>query len=241
MKLAIISDIHANLLALETTLIEIENENVDQVICLGDVAGSGAQPNETVTRLQELQIPIVMGNVDAFILNKSSIPNELDAITRKFWEIDHWCAEQLSSENLAFIRTFKPIIQYQHSILCFHGSPQSYDDIITTETPDEVIMSSLPNNSDARILLGGHVHQQMLRRIKSYYFINSGSVGLPYEYERDNKTIYNPAYAEFTILTIESNRVSVSFRKVPYDVSQLKDIILSSGMPHADWFASDWR
>ena len=72
MKLAIISDIHANLLALETSLIEIENENVDQIICLGDVAGTGAQPNETVTRLKELQIPIVMGNVDAFILNKSS-------------------------------------------------------------------------------------------------------------------------------------------------------------------------
>ncbi len=119
MKLAIISDIHANLLALETTLIEIKNENVDQIICLGDVAGTGAQPNETVKCLQELQIPIVMGNVDAFILNKSSIPDDLDAITRKFWEIDMWCAEQLSSENLAFIRT----TNNQFCVFMVHRSP----------------------------------------------------------------------------------------------------------------------
>ncbi|MBI3286567.1 MAG: metallophosphoesterase family protein [Chloroflexi bacterium] len=80
MRVAIFSDIHGNLVALEAILAEIERERVDQMICLGDVAATGPQPAETLHRLRELNCPVVMGNTDARFLN----PQPFEATVEDF-------------------------------------------------------------------------------------------------------------------------------------------------------------
>ena len=69
MKLAIFSDIHGHLVALEAVLADVAREGCEQMVCLGDVAANGPQPREVIARLRELNIPIVQGNTDEWLLN----------------------------------------------------------------------------------------------------------------------------------------------------------------------------
>ena len=108
MRVALISDLHGNLTALETVLDDLDRERPDRVLCLGDVAATGPQPRETVERLREVGCPVVMGNADAALLGP--IPVTGDEETRRILEIDRWCAEQLSTEHLDFISGFQPTL-----------------------------------------------------------------------------------------------------------------------------------
>lgn len=76
MKVALISDIHGNAVALEAALAAIEEEGVDRVVCLGDVAATGAQPRQVIRRLRELGCPVVMGNTDAQFLSPPSFAED---------------------------------------------------------------------------------------------------------------------------------------------------------------------
>src|SRR5688572_3738664 len=127
MKIAIISDIHGNCVALDAALNDINGLDVDQIVCLGDAVQGGPQPAEVVARLQELACPVVMGNADDWLLTgiesgAENIPEErrirLDAVR-------NWQLTQLTADDLAFIRTFKPTIQIQldeeRMLLCYHG------------------------------------------------------------------------------------------------------------------------
>jgi hypothetical protein len=149
MKIALIADIHANLVSFEAVLADVERANVDQVICLGDVAATGPQPRETLGRLRTLGCPVIMGNADAWLLNPQP-PDDTGAEARMTFEISRWCAEQLLDEDLEYIRTFHTTLEVslgeRGTLLCFHGSPRSYDEIIVATT-SEVHLSSYQSTS----------------------------------------------------------------------------------------------
>jgi hypothetical protein len=138
-RVALISDLHGNLTALEAVLNDLARERPDRVLCLGDVAATGPQPRETVGRLREVGCPVVMGNADALLLEPVS--ESEDEEMRRILEIDRWCSEQLSAEHLDFISGFRPTLNValdrENDLLCFHGSPRSFDDIIVAATPEE--------------------------------------------------------------------------------------------------------
>ena len=152
--LALISDLHANLTALDAVLEDIDHESVDSIICLGDVAATGPQPYETTQRLRDLGCPVVMGNTDAELFRPPlrPVPEKEAEDRRRIREIDHWCAAQLSPDDLDYLRSFQPTIRYalgaEREVLCSHGSPLSYDDAITATTPaaqlDRLLVTRLP-------------------------------------------------------------------------------------------------
>src|SRR5689334_6906431 len=164
-KIAVLADIHGNLPALEAVLAKIDAEGIGRVVCLGDVATLGPQPREVIARLRALGCPVVMGNTDAILLalqrDESTIGD--DSSNEAF---DQWCANQLTDDDLAYLRTFQPTISLllgdDVTLLCYHGSPRSYDDRITAETPDAALHEML-GEIPAQIYIGGHTHQQMLR------------------------------------------------------------------------------
>ena len=94
MRVALISDIHGNLVALETVLAEIERDEPDHIVCLGDVAATGPRPHETVERLRALEGSVVMGNTDAPMLGPMP---EVGAHGTAWYtdELDSTCADQL--------------------------------------------------------------------------------------------------------------------------------------------------
>ncbi|HEV8191691.1 MAG TPA: metallophosphoesterase family protein, partial [Ktedonobacterales bacterium] len=180
MRIGLIADIHGNLVALETVLAELVGESLDDLICLGDVAALGPQPGAVLARLRALGCPVVMGNVDAWLL----MPPDTTAAGELDTALAHWCTAQLTDSDLAYVRafpaTYERRLSAERTLLCYHGSPRSFDDVIVPTTPDDALEAMLGNAvAHATILAGGHTHLQMLRRYGDAHLVNPGSVGLP--------------------------------------------------------------
>jgi predicted phosphodiesterase len=125
------------------------------------------------------------------------------------------------------------------SLLCYHGSPHSYNDILLPTTPTDEL-DRLLGEATATVLAGGHTHQQMLRRHHQALVINPGSVGLPMDHVPPGPGTRNPAWAEFAVLTCGEGDLRIELRRVRFDVAALLAAARQSGMPHAEWYASDW-
>lgn len=238
MCIGLIADIHGNCIALDTVLAALEGEHVNELICLGDVAALGPQPAEVIARLRALACPVVMGNTDAWLLAPPS--DSTDAIDRA---ITRWCVAQLSADDRAYVAAFPSIIERRlardRTLLCFHGSPRSFNDTIIATTPDDDLDAML-NGYDAAIMAGGHTHMPMLRRHRDRRIINPGSVGLPgvgsvRPYNRDVH------WAEWAVLDADGDDTRVSFHRTPLDVATMIEAAYASGMPEPDWWASRWQ
>lgn len=242
MRLALLSDIHGNLTALEAVLAELSHEAVDLILCLGDVAIFGPQPCATLARVRDLACPVVMGNTDAWALDPQPHPFRNEE-TPKFNAIELWSAAQLSEAERALIRTFQPTITValgdETSLLAYHGSPRSFHEAIVATTPEERL-AEFCAGTVAPILVGGHTHEQFSRRWQERIVINPGSVGLPYERLADGRT-RNPPWAEYALLTWEQSRLHVELRRTPVDVQQIEQTVYQSGMPYAEWWLAGWR
>ncbi len=242
MRVALIADIHGNLPALEAALAEIATEAVDQIVCLGDVASFGPQPREVIARLRTLGCPVVMGNADASVLDPPS-PESMEGVSKIFAEMDVWTHGLLAEDDHAYLRSFQPTVSVDlgdgKSLLCYHGSPRSFDDRILPETSRETLDGWF-GDSNALLYAGGHTHLQMFVRHRSALVINPGSVGLPYDMPPPAPRIRNPAWAEYALVDVVGSRLRVDLRRAPFDVPALLAAGRVSGMPHANWWASDW-
>ena len=239
-RIGVIADVHGNLVALEAVLAELEREELDGLVCLGDVA-VGPQPAEALARVRALGCPVVKGNWDEWFCE--GIPPADDEIGRKLVEIGEWWAAQLSAEDIAAMRSFAPTVELDlgggETALCFHGSPSSNTEGLYSETPEETLAQFL---SDARalVMLCGHTHIQMLRRFEGCLVVNPGSVGLPFS-DWAPHTIRIAPWAEYGILGYDEGRLRLDLRRTTYDVGALLDLSLESGMPHAQWWVDSWQ
>jgi predicted phosphodiesterase len=239
-RIAVISDMHGNCVALDAVLADLRRATVDQIVCLGDAIQGGPQPAEVVARLRELACPVVMGNADAWLLTGEETGSESIAPERlrKMNEIRIWSLAQLSNDDQTFIRQFQSTVSIALSatrgLLCFHGSPASFDDIILPTTPEEEFQRLLGAHAP-HILTGGHTHMQQIRRLGAThsFFFNPGSVGLAYSHQQPEDHFRADSWAEYAILTVEGARLSLEFRRVPFDVGQLLEVYQSSGRPYA--------
>ncbi|MDQ6603107.1 MAG: metallophosphatase family protein [Chloroflexota bacterium] len=239
MRIGLIADIHGNCIALDAVLAELERERVNELICLGDVAALGPQPGEVIARLRALGCPVVMGNTDVWLLAPPSdtIADAIDRATTR------WCVAQLTEGDLAYVSAFPAVIEHSlgagRTLLCFHGSPRSFDDTIIATTPNDDLDVML-NGYDATIMAGGHTHIQMLRCYRDCQIINPGSTGLPgvgslRPYNR------NVHWAEYAVLDVDDDVTRVSFHRIALDVEKMIAAAYASGMPEPDWWASLWK
>lgn len=238
--LAVISDIHGNRIALDAALQDIERSGCDGIVCLGDVAEGGAQPRESTERLRELEVPVVMGNSDAFILGIPTLEpvTEQQALTRE------WTIEQLGAEGLESHRWFQPTLEIpldaDARLLCFHGSPASYDDILLPESASERF-ETLTSDASVKVMAGGHTHTQWLRAAGDRIFFNPGSVGLSYNRRLPEEIFRCDPWADYALLRYEDGVPTIEFRQVPFDVEALIEVIERSGMPLASSVAERHR
>jgi putative phosphoesterase len=244
-RIALIADIHGNLVALETILQDIRQSAADLLICLGDVAATGPQPHETLERLRLLNCPVVLGNADERLLHPPfPSASELDEVTAKIEAIDRWCLEQLTATDRAFLSSFVPVYSISLSnttnLLCYHGSPRSSTEVIRATTP-EAELAEMLGNARSTVMAGGHTHEQMVRRYQDMLLINVGSVGLPFTSDPSTGEQYNPSWAEYGLLEVHQNHLSVMLKRVSVDVEAIRHAVDLSGMPHSAWYREDWR
>jgi predicted phosphodiesterase len=246
-RVAILADIHGNLSALEAVLAAIDAEGIERIVCLGDVATLGPQPHEVIARLRALDCPIVLGNTDADLLalqRDAGMPGAAASAIENNGDFDRWCAAQLTDDDFAFIRTFQPTISMAlgdgATLLCYHGSPRSFDERITAETPDAVLHEMLAA-TPAQLYAGGHTHQQMLRRHRDALVLNPGSVGFAKDAIAPAMLIGNPSWAEYAVITCAGGQLDISLRRAPFDLDALFGAQGATGIPRAHWRKGDWR
>ena len=187
--------------------------------------------------LRQHHVHVVKGNMDDAILNphRHATP---DLVQQRFDDLDQWCSEQLTDFDKVYIRSFRPTILVDlvdgKQLLCFHGSPYSYNDVID-ETSSEAQLAQQINGYTEPIMATGHMHHPFLRPFRDILIFNPGSVGLPRKIGGKR-----PLRACFALLEIIDGQVNIAFRSVAVPADDLKQGILNSGMPHTGWFLSQW-
>ena len=234
MKIAVFSDIHGNCLALETVLADIKQAGVDKLVCLGDVVQGGPQPAETLAIMRELACPIVMGNTDDWMLTGTTA----EAVTEFQKEIREWTVSQLSETDLVFMTQFAPTVEIElnenKKLLCFHGSPKSFDDHILPPMTDPELAELLGDDLTSRIYTGGHIHSQVLRRIGDTFYFRPGSVGRVYDRNRNDEEFQLDSRAEYALLSVTGDQLSLEFRQVPMNIEKLSRIWKATNRPDAE-------
>ena len=174
-RVAVISDVHGNAVALEAVLDELREEPPDLVVFGGDLTW-GPLPEETLALVKGLDTPalFVRGNADRALLEPTDDPTPREL----------WLLERHSEEAQAFLSTFVERVSVDVDGLgpvCFcHGSPRSDEELVTPETP-ETRMREMTSEIAERTLVTAHTHLQFDRRVAGIRSINAGSVGMPYE------------------------------------------------------------
>ena len=239
MRVGLIADVHGNRMALDAVLAEMEREELDRIVSLGDVA-AGPQASEAIARVRELGCPNVLGNWDAWVVD--GVPPNADALEPNVAEIGRWWSSGITDDDREWISTFAPTLDVDlgdgTTMSCFHGSPMSYSDVILSTTSDDEVERML-EGVHASLYAGGHTHVQMVRRVRSAILVNVGSVGLPFRRWLPHKVCVAP-WAEYAIVTSENGKLGVELRRTTYDVEAFLRMSRESGMPHAEWWADTW-
>lgn len=216
MKIAVFSDIHGNLPALESIIKSIKNSNVDKIICLGDVIGLGPSPKECLDLIIKENIDMVLGNHELYCLYGSNIDKNIQKEEKKH---HNWVKTKLTDENINFLRKCKLQI-IENNILFEHFLQQKkikypfYDtNIINKKISDEI---------DNTYIFVGHVHKKFKKNGK---LIGIGSSGCT----KNNITSY---------YIIDTNNYTYEIINVKYDREMLKQLLNKENYPDKDFIAN---
>jgi putative phosphoesterase len=215
-------------------LADIATRDVDEIVCLGDIAAGGPQPRRVVRRLRELGCRAVRGNADGWLLD--DLPRGRSDATRRLGDTVAWARAQLGHDDLAYLAELPAAARFSVGyleLLCVHGSPRSDLEPLLATTRDAALDEVLAG-AGAHLLAAGHTHLQLLREHEDNALINPGSVGLPLATMTGSPPL--PAFAEYALVTVNARDVEISFRRLPNDVDALR--AASALMPHPNW-ASD--
>ena len=235
MKLALFSDIHSNLYALEAVLSDIEKFSVDTAICCGDLVGYGAHPNEVVKLIFEKDISTVMGNYDDGVgfdrlLCGCDFKNEEEA--RRGEKSLLWTRQKITSENKQILKKLPHKLEFEaegKKILVVHGSHRALNEYLHEKLPQAEV-ARLFEETGADIIFCGHTHIPYVRRYKDKFLVNVGTVGKPKPQANDVKRFSNDAmwiYAD-----INKDDILFKLMLVPYDFEKSAEAIEEAGLPH---------
>lgn len=235
MRLAIFSDVHSNLPALEAVLDDVAEADVDARYVLGDLVGYAPWPNEVLERLRAEQMPIVMGNYDdgtAFDRDECGCayvdPTEKALGDQSF----AWTKGHTSAENKAWLQILAPEIRFEsdgHRFLLVHGSPRRINEYLYEDKPDATF-ARIAAGADADIIVCGHTHRAYDKAVDGGRFINVGPAGKPKD---------GDPRACWALVETRPDGVTVQFYRVAYDVEATTRAIEASDLP--DEFATQLR
>ncbi len=223
MRLAVLSDVHGNLPALETVLADVETQGEPDIyVVLGDLAAFCPWPSETLARLQELpEALFLQGNTDRYLVTGQRpkeppvrFPEEWVAMPARLAQRDanfRWTVERLSYDDYQFLRDlptrFDLDVPGYGRVVTVHANAQDDETSLSPDTPDDE-MRDYFSDLDACLVLYGHTHRPMDRMVDGLRIVNDGSAGLPLDGDP------RPAYA---LLDFEGDECTVAIRRVSYD------------------------
>ncbi len=214
MKLAFISDIHGNAIALDAVLEDIQNKGVEETIVLGDIAYRGPEPKRSIELVRKHSTQIIKGNADEWVVRgvkKGEVPDKALSLMQK--EAD-WTKNQLSEEDINFLNDLDTeliIKAGNKKIHAFHATPNSLFDVVKPNDSNEKLLAELTQKEKADVYLYGHIHQAYSRVIIGKRIINLGSVGLPFD---------GIPEASYVLVEVNNNSLQTSHVRVPYSIEK---------------------
>ena len=224
MRIAVISDIHANLQALEKSLELIKQNTVDEIICLGDIVGYGANPNECLSLIRETTPHILLGNHDeaSVDVSKTEFFNPFARIAAE------WTHEELTPENELFIKSL-PYSLGRHGLLFVHSSPYEPEEWHYIINAEDAQMNFSFFSEPVCFVGHSHVPGLFCDDIwvtefvpQKRFLLNVGSIGQP----RDNDW-------RLSFGIIDTEVWSYNNIRAEYDVQTASDKIRKAGLPKA--------
>jgi putative phosphoesterase len=214
-RIALISDIHGNELALRQVLTDVRRVGVDQIACLGDVATLGPRPQAVLELVRRECDIFILGNHDEYLFDPVAMRSHVRSPLVQ-GAIEQ-CRDELGVAELEFVESFerKVLVSLgrQSTLLLFHGSPDANDRDLLSETPEPELACQLGDHA-ATVLAGGHTHIQMLRQHRGQLLINPGSVGMPFERFVGGGAPKLMAHAEYAVVESRHGNVAVTLHRV---------------------------
>ncbi|UCD53588.1 MAG: YfcE family phosphodiesterase [Phycisphaerales bacterium] len=223
--IALISDIHGNLPALEAVLEDAARHEIDQIWNLGDMLGYAPFPNEVLQKLQEVGAVNLIGNYDRKVL---AFQDKREKWKHKKSQAKYlgfrWNDAQLLESHRVFLESLPEQARRRVNgleTLLVHGSPASIDELLNSDTP-EARFEELAEMAQADIVVCGHSHEPFVQRVGEISFVNPGSVGRP---EGDD------GRASYALLAFGDGAMKVGHRRVAYDIERVVRAIHAAGLP----------
>ena len=224
---AVITDIHGNLSALEASLERIEELGIERVCCGGDLVGYGPHPNEVCRLIEERGIPTIYGNYDYAIARDledcgcayvTQHDRELGQKSVE-WTLAH--TDQHSKDFMADLPFDLPFNVGASSVHLVHGSPRKVNEYLFEDKPAS-LYERLAAAEEADALVFGHTHKPWVGEYGGVLFVNCGSVGKPKD---------GDPRAGFAILRPGDTRLDVTIERVPYDAEAVAREVTAAGLP----------
>ncbi|HGE5782142.1 metallophosphoesterase family protein [Bacillus pseudomycoides] len=233
-KIAVISDIHGNIPALEAVLEDIKLRGIERIMCLGDLVGKGPHSSEAIEVIRKECEHVVMGNWDDFITR----PSEFETL--------QWHQKQLSEEQLNYLRELPFSIEFIMSgklIRMFHASPRSLYERVQPGAPSEQRISLFENSDlteniegerEPDVVCYGDIHQAYVQNFRGKTLCNVGSVGNPLEITQASYLIFEGVYGQK-----EAASFSIQLVRVPYDIELAIRLAREEEMPEIDAYIQE--
>jgi putative phosphoesterase len=226
-RVAVVTDIHANLPALEAVLEAMWGIDVDALYCGGDLVGYGPYPNEVCALLEERAIPTIYGNYDY------AIARELDdcgcayrdAHDRELGQLSvEWTLAHTDGRSKDFMRGLPFDLRFElgaYRVRLVHGSPRRVNEYLFEDKPARTF-ERIAAGADCDVLVFGHTHQPWVREHGGVLFVNCGSIGKPKD---------GDPRAAFALLEVGEDEVRAEIERVPYDAEEVARKMAATGLP----------
>lgn len=219
MKIGIIADIHNNVIALEAILQEFARQNVEKVICAGDIIGIGPYPEETVQKMMTIpNLLAVRGNHEGYLL--AGLPKRFPNVENMSYEereYHRWEHQCLSSSSIAFLQKLPYQIEFNELgkklVIMHYGMDQNHQFVHIVDGINEKELGKIFPQHDQDIVIYGHDHSRMIAQAQTKWFINAGSLGCP----AIEQNIARAAILEIA----ENGQIIINVLDVRYDVAKV--------------------
>jgi putative phosphoesterase len=226
-EIAVITDIHANLPALQAALARIDELGIESVYCGGDLVGYGPHPNEVVALVAERDIPAIYGNYD-YAIARDLEDCGCAYITPHDRELGQgsveWTLAHTDRRSKEWMRELPFDLRFDvgaASVHLVHGSPRKVNEYLFEDKPAR-LYERLAAAEDAGVMVFGHTHKPWVRSYGGVLFVNCGSVGKP----KDG----DPRGA-FAVLRESAEGVDVTIERVAYDAAGVAAKVREAGLP----------
>lgn len=245
MKIALFSDIHANIDALNPVLEDIRRRSPDAVYCLGDLVGYAPNPNEVIEAIRSRRIPVIAGNYDQGVgLNSDECgcAYKTDEDQARGAESIAFTNSIIKEENRAYLHSLPAHLRIEFGVnshpwnlLLVHGSPRKINEYLFEERKDKSF-ARMMDRAEAHVMAFGHTHKPYHKIIETgddtyRHAINIGSVGKPKD--GDPRACYVMLEWEGALDLSKPEALGVEFIRVPYEVEKAARAIEESPLPDA--------